>query len=65
MAQQFFRPSEVVSSSRLPPQAPEAEQSVLGGLLVDTRRWDEVADLVKSDDFYLRAHKLLRCGLLC
>ena len=57
MAQQFFRPSEVVSSSRLPPQAPEAEQSVLGGLLVDTRRWDEVADLVKSDDFYLRAHK--------
>ncbi len=57
MAQQFFRPSEVVSSSRLPPQAPEAEQSVLGGLLVDTRRWDEVADLVKSGDFYLRAHK--------
>lgn len=57
MAQQIFRPSEVASSTRLPPQAPEAEQSVLGGLLVDTRRWDEVADLVKSDDFYLRAHK--------
>lgn len=57
MAQQFFRPSEVASSARLPPQAPEAEQSVLGGLLVDTRRWDEVADLVKSGDFYLRAHK--------
>ena len=57
MAQQFFRPSEVATSSRVPPQAPEAEQSVLGGLLVDTRRWDEVSDLVKSDDFYLRAHK--------
>ena len=54
MAQQFFRPSEVATSSRVPPQAP---QSVLGGLLVDTRRWDEVSDLVKSDDFYLRAHK--------
>ena len=38
--------------SRLPPQAVEAEQSVLGGLLLDSRKWDEIAETIKADDFY-------------
>ncbi|MDP6949819.1 MAG: DnaB-like helicase N-terminal domain-containing protein, partial [Arenicellales bacterium] len=42
---------------RIPPQALEAEQSVLGGLLVDARRWDEVAEAVATDDFYTRSHR--------
>lgn len=49
--------SAVTPAARIPPQAPEAEQSVLGGLLVDARRWDEVAELVREEDFYLRAHR--------
>lgn len=47
--------SEIVP--RIPPQAPEAEQSVIGGLLVDARLWDEVVDTVRVDDFYNRAHR--------
>jgi len=43
--------------SRLPPQALEAEQSVLGGLLLDSRRWDEVAEAVKAEDFYTPKHR--------
>ncbi|MBT3263278.1 MAG: replicative DNA helicase, partial [Acidiferrobacteraceae bacterium] len=43
--------------ARIPPQALEAEQSVLGGLLVDARRWDEVAEAVATEDFYTRSHR--------
>ncbi len=39
---------------RLPPQAQEAEQSVLGGLLLDSRRWDEITETVNAEDFYAR-----------
>ena len=57
MSQRSQSLSAVTSAARIPPQAPEAEQSVLGGLLVDARRWDEVAELVREEDFYLRAHR--------
>ncbi len=42
---------------KLPPQALEAEQSVLGGLLLDNRRWDEVTELIAADDFYSHTHR--------
>ena len=41
----------------LPPQALEAEQSVLGCLLLDSRRWDEVSETVLTEDFYTRPHR--------
>ncbi len=47
------------SDARLPPQALEAEQSVLGGLLLDTRRWEDIADVVKAEDFYNRHHRTI------
>ena len=51
---------ELVSSSpKLPPQALEAEQSLLGGLLLDNRKWDEVIDEVGSQDFYSQNHRLI------
>lgn len=43
----------------LPPQAIEAEQSVLGGLLIDNNRWDQVADILREDDFYRKEHRLI------
>ena len=46
-----------IELSRLPPQAVEAEQSVLGGLLLDSRKWDEIAETVKADDFYSEKHR--------
>lgn len=44
---------------RTPPHSVEAEQSVLGGLLLDASAWDSVADVVRADDFYRPDHKLI------
>ena len=44
---------------RLPPQSLEAEQSVLGGLMLDNQRWDQVADRVVAEDFYRKEHRLI------
>ena len=55
-----MKTAELVSASpKLPPQALEAEQSLLGGLLLDNRRWDEVNDEVGVSDFYSQNHRLI------
>jgi replicative DNA helicase len=46
-------------SLRLPPHSIEAEQSLLGGLMIDQRAWDQVADAVSEDDFYRHDHRLV------
>ncbi len=47
------------SSLKVPPHSIEAEQSVLGGLMLDNATWDQVADLVGEADFYRRSHRLI------
>jgi replicative DNA helicase len=44
---------------RVPPHSLEAEQSVLGGLLLDNSTWDSIADRLRPDDFYRRDHQLI------
>ncbi|MGH8250978.1 MAG: replicative DNA helicase [Steroidobacteraceae bacterium] len=44
---------------RTPPHSVEAEQAVLGGLMLDSNAWDAVADLVAAADFYRRDHRLI------
>jgi len=44
---------------KVPPHSLQAEQSVLGGLLLDNQAWDQVADLVTEEDFYRRDHRLI------
>jgi replicative DNA helicase len=44
---------------RTPPHSIEAEQSVLGGLLLDNAAWDKIADLVTAGDFYRHDHRLI------
>jgi replicative DNA helicase len=44
---------------RLPPHSIEAEQAVLGGLMIDAAAWDQVADRVNADDFYRNDHRLI------
>ena len=48
-----------VEALRVPPQSLEAEQSVLGGLLLDNEAWDRVADLVTDQHFYRADHRLI------
>src|SRR5215510_8528911 len=42
---------------RVPPHSVEAEQSLLGALLIDNQAFDRVADLVAADDFYRDDHR--------
>jgi replicative DNA helicase len=44
---------------RLPPHSVEAEQSLLGGLMLDQRAWDQVADAVSVNDLYRADHRLI------
>lgn len=44
---------------RLPPHSVEAERSLLGGLMLDQRAWDMVADAVDAADFYRSDHRLI------
>jgi replicative DNA helicase len=48
-----------VNALRLPPHSVEAEQSVLGALLIDNPAWDVVADVLRSEDFYRYDHRLI------
>jgi replicative DNA helicase len=43
----------------LPPHSVEAEQAVIGGLLIDAQAWDQVGDLVIAEDFYRPDHQLI------
>ncbi|SEG63503.1 primary replicative DNA helicase [Vibrio hangzhouensis] len=52
-----------VDAVKVPPHSLEAEQSVLGGLLLDNERWDTVAEKVLSSDFYSRPHRLIFEGI--
>ncbi|MGH8721277.1 MAG: DnaB-like helicase N-terminal domain-containing protein, partial [Burkholderiales bacterium] len=42
---------------RVPPHSVEAEQSLLGGLLLDNQAFDRIADLVAASDFYRDDHR--------
>ena len=53
------RPQDATDGLRLPPHSVEAEQAVLGGLMLDATAWDGVADLIQSQDFYRRDHQLI------
>lgn len=46
-------------SLKLPPYSLEAEQAVLGGLLIDNSTWDQVSDVVMEADFYRQDHRLI------
>jgi replicative DNA helicase len=53
-----------VSIDRLPPQSIEAEQSVLGALLIDRDAVIEVAELLRPEDFYRQAHGTIYAAVI-
>ena len=44
---------------KTPPHSIEAEQSILGGLMLDNSKWDVVGDRVLENDFYRHDHRLI------
>ena len=48
-----------LESLKLPPHSVEAEQSVLGGLLLENEALDKIADILGPADFYRHDHRLI------
>jgi len=44
---------------KIPPHSIEAEQAVLGGLMLDNHAWDHVADRITENDFYRFDHRTI------
>ena len=44
---------------KVPPNSIEAEQSLIGGLMLNAQAWDKIADRVSEEDFYRRDHRLI------
>ena len=53
------RPGSIKPSVRLPPQALEAEQAVLGGLMLNDEAWFSVSDVLTAKDFYRAQHRII------
>ncbi len=54
-----MQPDSQIDQIKLPPHSVEAEQSVLGGLMLESAALDRISDLVTEDDFYRREHRLI------
>jgi replicative DNA helicase len=52
------------SSHKLPPQLIEAEQSVLGGILIENEAINRVMEILDADDFYRDAHRKIFNALI-
>ena len=54
------RPTDLPTAAlKVPPHSLEAEQAVLGGLMLNNAAWDRIADQVSDEDFYRRQHQLI------
>ena len=58
-----FRTDSKLDALRVPPQSVEAEQAVLGGLMLAPDSLDRVGDLLTEHDFYRRDHRLIYRGI--
>lgn len=52
-----YATDSAVSALKLPPHSIEAEQSVLGGLLLNNEAWDRIGDIIAEEDFYRDDHR--------
>ena len=54
-----YVPDNPVSALKIPPHSLEAEQSVLGGLMLDDQAWLDLIEVVAAKDFYRTQHQII------
>lgn len=59
MINREFPPDDEVARLRMPPHSIEAENSVLGSLLLDNGAFNRCGDILAEDDFYRNEHRLI------
>lgn len=52
----FLQKPNNIQKLKVPPHSMEAEQCVIGSMLIDPESWDKVTELVTDSDFYNRSH---------
>jgi len=58
-----FSADQQIAQLRIPPHSMEAESSVLGGLLLDNKSWELVADILSEGVFYRYEHRQVFLGI--
>ncbi len=53
------RQTKSAAGIKVPPHSIEAEQSLLGGVMIDPQAWDRVSDRVQESDFYRANHRTI------
>ncbi len=53
------RPQIIKAPVRVPPHALEAEQAVLGGLMLNDEAWFNISDVITVKDFYRAQHRII------
>ncbi|MDP2762967.1 MAG: replicative DNA helicase [Enterobacteriaceae bacterium] len=53
-----------IKNLHIPPHSIEAEQAVLGGIMIDNTTWEKIADRLNNNDFYEKNHKLIFKAML-
>src|SRR4030095_12921461 len=48
---------QAIEAGKLPPQAPELEQAVLGALMLERNAVNEAIDILRPESFYVEAHQ--------
>jgi replicative DNA helicase len=56
--------SDPIEKLNIPPHSIEAEQSVLGSLMISPDAWDKVADVLIESDFYNRSHRIIYASII-
>ncbi len=63
MTEQMFGKNKIRDAAteriKIPPHSIEAEQSVLGGLMLDNQTWDRIVEILQEKDFYRHEHRLI------
>ncbi|MCI0594227.1 DnaB-like helicase N-terminal domain-containing protein, partial [Chromohalobacter sp.] len=56
---EYVEHDQETAALKVPPHSLEAEQSVLGGLMLENSAWDTVSERLTADDFYRYEHRLI------
>ncbi|MFA5984388.1 MAG: replicative DNA helicase [Methylococcaceae bacterium] len=54
-----YEPDYAFEALKVPPNSIQAEQAVIGGLMLDNQTWDAIADKIIEEDFYRKDHRLI------
>ncbi len=50
---------KIKNNFNVPPSSLESEKSVLGGLMLDNNKWENIYEIIKYNDFFYKSHQII------